>query len=475
MNKAVIASLLALSAFATAPGAISNAGTLFAQQPAPAGQIVMDAAEQADYDGAMAKLEGKPAQQAPALEAYLAKYPKSGVRNYVLLKIMFDYYQVPDPAKAVTAADNVLQTDPSNLQAIAIEVAFRSQLAAAQTDPGAKQTGMDAAATFAQKGLDATKPADTKPGDTAFDTLKAQLAPTFYSTIGADDLGKKDYAGAIAAFTSELKAVPIASTQTVGIPLQDTFYLGQAYYASTPPDYINCTFYATRAAAYAPDPYKTQFQKTADYCYKKFHGGTDGYDAVVAAAKANLFKPDSLTITPAPTDADQANNLMKTTADPDIPKLATGDKEYVLQFGSDENKAKVWDSVKGKSVEIPGALVIEVSPTTGFPTVIKVAVSDGAVQDKKADFTFNIKPLEEPAEPKAKTPVALAAYKKAKAAYDKQVADITAAVAVGKNVTLSGTYSSYTPSPIMIIMDDGAVVLAKPAAAATPHRVPAHH
>jgi len=162
---------------------------------------------------------------------------------------------------------------------------------------------------------------------------------------------------------------------------------------------------------------------------------------------------------------------MKTTADADIPKLATGDKEFVLANGSPENAAKVWDSLKGKSYEIPGVLVIESSPT-----VLKVAVSDDAVQGKKADFTVNIKPLEEPAEPKTKTPAALAAYKKAKAAYDKEVADIAAATAVGKTVKLSGTYSSYTPSPIMIVMDDGAVILDKPAPAATPaHRVPAHH
>ena len=464
MNKAAIASLLAVSAFAVAPGLVSPHVAAFAQAPA-AGQCVMEATEQGDYDNAMTKLEGKPAQQAPALEAYLTKYPKSCVKNYVLQKVMFDYYQVPDAAKAVTAADNVLQVEPNNMQAIAIEVAFRSQLTGAQTDASAKQTGMDSAATFAQKGLSATKPDAVSQAD--WDKLTASLYPTFYSTIGNDDLAKKDYPGAIAAYTSELKAVPIAATQTVGVPLQDTFFLGQAYYASTPPDYVDCTFYTTRAAAFAPDPYKTQFQKTADYCYKKFHGSADGYSAVVDAAKANLFKPDSLVITPAPTDADQANALMKSTADADIPKLATGDKEYVLQYGSDDNKAKVWDAVKGKSVEIPGALVIESSPT-----VIKVAVSDGAIQDKKADFTFNIKPLEEPSEPKSKTPAALAAYKKEKAAYDKQVAAIADATAVGKTVTLAGTYSSYTPSPIMIIMDNGEVILPKPAAA-TPARRPA--
>ncbi len=176
-----------------------------------------------------------------------------------------------------------------------------------------------------------------------------------------------------------------------------------------------------------------------------------------------------LQIAPAPTDQDQAEALMASTKDDEIPKLATGDKEYVLQYAKPATAAKVWGVMKGKSVQIPGALVIESSDTT-----VKVAVSEGAVQDKKADFTFTLKPLVAPEEPKAKTPVALAAYKKAKAAYDKEVADDAAAVAVGKTVTLSGTYDSYTPNPIMITMTDGEISLPKAEPVAKPKPV-VHH
>ena len=49
------------------------------------------------------------------------------------------------------------------------------------------------------------------------------------------------------------------------------------------------------------------------------------------------------------------------------------------------------------------------------------------------------------------------------------------ATAVGQKVTLSGTYASYTPSPLMITMSDGAVILKK-AAKPTPvhHPAPPH-
>jgi len=53
MNKAAIASLLALSAFTVAPALLSHHGAAFAQ--APTGQVQMDAPEFADYDNCMNK------------------------------------------------------------------------------------------------------------------------------------------------------------------------------------------------------------------------------------------------------------------------------------------------------------------------------------------------------------------------------------------------------------------------------------
>ncbi len=455
MNKAAVSSFLALVALTPFP----FRAAAFAQAPAT-GQIVMDQAEQNDYSAAMDKLEGKPAEQAPALEAYLAKYPKSSVKNYVLLKIMFDYSSV-DPTKAETAADNVLAVDPNNLQAYFINVAFRKQVGEdPKSDAATKTTALDGAAGYAKRGL-AALPNIKKPDGVPDDQWAAQkllATTTFYSTIGEDALNNKDGKAAIDAYKAELGAMPPAQLTTPAA-LQEDFSMAQAYRMLTPPDLISCTFYATRAAALAPDQFKPQLQPLADYCYKRYHGPKDAaYDAVIAAAKANPDPPDGFaaTVTPAPTDKDQADKLMADTKEDEIPKMAVSDREYVLQYGSDANKAKVWDAFKGKAVEIPGAVVIEATPADS-PTVVKVAVSDGAIQDKKADFTFNMKPLEAPAVPKVKT----AAYTKAKADYDAAIASL----APGKTVTLAGTWTSYTPDPIMIIMSDGEVIPAKAAKA----------
>lgn len=257
--------------------------------------------------------------------------------------------------------------------------------------------------------------------------LKGKATPIFYSAIGAAALNKKDYPAAIAAYTSELQGVPLADTTQPGPLLQDTYYLGQAYYASTPPDYVNCTFYTTRAASYAPAPFNAQLQPLATYCYKKYHGNSDGYDAVVTAAKANLTPPAGFTITPAPKASDIAHSTVTSTAD--LATLALSDKEFILTNGTPEDADKVFATIKGKTVTIPDGVVVEATDS-----VLKLAVSDDAVQSKTADFTFNMK------EPLKTVP------------------------AVGAKISVTGTYASYTQSPAMIVMSDAEPVAAKKAA-----------
>ena len=403
-----------------------------------------------------------PAAKSAAIEAYLTAFPQSCVKLPTLVILMQTYAAANDATKTVDAADRVLQLDPTNLRALTFEVYFRNAQAAALQDAAAKQAALDQAAGYAQKGLAATKPADISADD--FKKLQDAAFPVFYSVIGYDALLKKDSATAIDAYKKELASVPEAQTKTPGQYLQDTFYLGEAYYQANPPDYLSCAFYASRAVAYAPDQFKSQMAPTAKYCYKKYHGADDGYDAVMAAATANLNPPAGFqaSVKPAPTPADIIDGIIKTT--PDLGTLAVSDKEYILQNGTPEQADKVWQTVKGKSSQFPGALVI-----ASTPTQLQVAISDDAVQSKTADFTFTMKAPEEPTGTAAQ-----------KAAAQKTQDAITAATAVGQTVTLTGTYDSFTPKPIMITMTDGEVVLPKPtkptkpaAAHAPAHRAPA--
>ena len=436
MKKVVVASLLAFACVACVAGT-AEAQTqvnLGSNQQSSTGGVQMSPAEYNAYNSAITQTD--PKAKAAALEAYLAAYPQSAVKGSVLEQLMGAYSSVPDAAKTLDAADRLLQVDPNNIRAYLLEVYFRRTQAEQMTDASAKQAGFDKAADYAQKGLAATKPAEMSDAD--FSKLKAGSYPLFYSAIAIAALNKKDAATAITNYKQELAMVPEDQTKTPGLVLQDIYYLAIAYLQSTPPDLSNCAFYAARVAAYAPDNLKAQYEPTAKYCYKKYHGGDDGYDAVVAAAKANLNPPADFKIKPAPSPADIVANVIATT--PDLSTLAISDKEFILQNGKPEDAAKVWDTLKGKSNQFPDATVVSVSDSA-----LQVAISDDAVQSKTADYTFQLAaPL--------KTPPA-----------------------VGAKVTVSGTYASYTPSPIMFTMSDGAIVEPKKAPAKPVHHTAPHH
>jgi hypothetical protein len=434
MKKAVVASLLAVASVASgARVAVAqtqvNLGTN-AQQTG--GGVTLPPAEYNDYTAAIG--QSSPQAQAPALEQFLTKYPQSQVKNDVLQRLMLAYSSF-DPAKTLDAADRLLQVDPNNIRALTFATYFRLQGADQIADPAAKQAALDKAAEFAQKGLAATKPADMSEAD--FNTVKGAATPVFHRAIAAAALARKDAATAITHLKANLTAAKPEETKTPGPLLQDTYTLAQAFYQSTPPDLLNCAWFAARAAAFAPEPYKTQMMPLAKFCFKRYHGADDGFDALVAAAQQSLEPPANIrdTIKPAPSPADIVKQVIAST--PDLATLAISDKEFILQNGSPEDAAKVWDTIKGKTVQFPDATVISVSDTA-----LQVAVSDDAVQSKTADFTFNLAaPLKNPP-------------------------------AVGSKVTVTGTYASFTPQPFMITMSDGAIVEPKK----TPAKPsPAHH
>jgi hypothetical protein len=434
----------------------------------------MAAAEYAVYTNANTQTDAR--AKAGALEQYLTQFPQSAVKVFTLETLMALYGNPPisDAAKTLDAADRLLQVAPNDLTALAVEAGIRKGQADALTDATAKQAGYDSAASYAQKGLAATKPQCTADAD--FNKLKTNYYPTFYSIIGYAAFNKKDTATAIDAYKKELAFVPLDQTKTPGQVLQDTFYLGEAYRSATPPDYLSCAFYESRAIAYAPANFQAIMAPTAKYCYHKYHGTNDDqYAQLGTIAAANLNPPADLgtTIKPAPTPADIVAQVIAST--PDLTALAPGDKEFILQYGTPDQAAKMWGLMQGKSYQFDNVLVI-----ASTPAQVQVAISDDAVQGKTADFTFNLTPPEDIPELKAgATAAQKLAYNKKVAAAKKLADDTAAATQPGKNVTLTGTYDSFTPNPIMITMKDGVVVLpkatpAKPAPHPVAHKPAAH-
>jgi tetratricopeptide (TPR) repeat protein len=415
---------------------LSIAPALWAQDASASGQItIKDPAEFNAYQNAIGQAAGTP--RATAIESFLTQYPQSVVKAEMLTQLMSSYQQAGNLDKTVDAANRLLQIDPNNLRALALSVYIKKAQAAQKTTPADAQPLLDDAAAKAQQGLKATKPAGVSQAD--FDKLKAATTPIFDSAIAADDVAKKDFKDAIDAYQAELKATPDAQT-TSGPALNDTYLLGSAYVQEDPKDLVNGIWYLARAAALAPAPFSTQIDTAAQYWYKKYHGGPDGYDAVKAQAKTTVFPPAGFSIVPAPPPPSDADVVKKLLADPslDLKTLAISDKEFILSKGSKEDADKVWAVLKDVRTEVPGTVIAATADQ------VQLAVTDDAKQSKTADFTINLK-----------TPL-------------KEVP------AVGSDVKLVGTYDSYTQTPAQIILKDGEAAAAKKPAAPVHHRPAAH-
>jgi hypothetical protein len=427
MKKSVLASLLALAIIL--PGSVS----MVYGQAAASGQItIKDPAEYNEYTNAVG--QSTPAAKAAAIETFLTKYPNSIVKNDMLEQLMASYQSAGDMAKTLSTADRLLAVDPGNLRALFIEVYLEESEAATKstTAPAEAQPIYDKAAAQAQTALSAPKPASMSDAD--YQKLKTATTPIFQGAIAKDDASKKDFAGAIAAFTNELKSYTDPALTQSGPGLNDTYLLGQVYAQQTPPDLKNAAWFFTRAAQFAPPQAKPQIEKAAEYFYNKYHGSMDGYPAVQALAKANLFPPAEYNPTPAPPPPSPADLAAQTVAStPDLKTLSLGDQEFILFNGKPEDAQKVWDVLKGHRVQVPGTVI------SATPESVQLAVTEDNKQSKKADFTVNMK-----------TP-------------------LKSVPAIGSTVTYDSTFDSYTANPPMITLSDGEPPAKAPAARRRAH------
>jgi hypothetical protein len=441
MKKVVIASLLAAAATSAVGAgaffAVPMASAQAAAAPAdPAGQItIKDPAEYNDYSNATS--QSAPAAKAAAIETFLTKYPNSVVKKDLLVQLM-TIYQASDLNKTLDAANRLLAVDPNNLRALALSVYIEKSQAAQKTAPADAQPILDKAAQQSTTALAAPKPADLSDAD--YQKLKAATTPIFEGALALDAENKKDYPGAIDAFKKELGAYPDPAATTSGPALNDTYLLGLAYTQETPPDYPNAVWYLTRAAHFAPAQAQPQIEKAAEYFYKKYHGGMDGFDAIQQQVQTSLNPPDSykpVAAPPPPSPADQAHTAVTST--PDLKTLSLSDKEFILFNGSQEDAAKVWAVLNdGKPIEIPGKVIQATADS------VQIAVTEDNKAASKADLTINMK------EPLKTIPV------------------------VGSDITLDATFDSYTQNPPMIVLKDGAPKAAAPAARRPVHHTTAH-
>jgi tetratricopeptide (TPR) repeat protein len=418
MKKILLAVVLGVTVVAVAQNPAQPAQ---GQPGAPAqgqsqGPVIKDPAE---YNAYVAAVQQKdPSAKISGLEAFLTQYPNSVMKSQALELLMGAYQQTNNSKKTMETAAKVVAADSCNMRALAL-LAFYNRMLAQNGDPSANLAD---GKKYAEQGL-ACWPKITDPEVTK---MKPQMDQIFKSAIGIADYQAKDYAGAAIA----LKDVVAANPTDFSV----VYPLALAYLNQTPPDYQNGIWYAARAAAVAPAQNKAGIEKYARSQYIKFHAGDDGWAELLAAANAN---GQQMPIKPAPTPAEQAHDMVVKTP-PD--KMDFAQWEFVLTNGSQEDQDAVWNTIKGKAVQMNGNVI----STT--PEAFMIAGSSDDIDAKKPDITLKFE--------------------------DKIPAKLTPKD--GASFDFQGEPASYTPNPFMMVMEKGRLLNAKPAATTPTHKAPVH-
>jgi tetratricopeptide (TPR) repeat protein len=381
-------SYLLLILFATSLTVLSPS-QLFSQQRATAGQkVIKDPAEYNAYITALNTQD--PAQKGAAMEAFITQYPNSVVGTDAMEQAMAAYQQTGNVAKLTSTANHLLELDPANVRALAI-VTFLNRSLASQGDAKAAS---DVRAE-ADRGLKAL-PGWQKPegvSDADFEKLRKQMAAIFHGAAGFTALQAKDYAAARDHYLQSIENDPS--------DLQDVYQLAVAELEMKPAD-PNGFWYVAKAFQLAQGNAAAQ-KSIADYGkakYRRYHGGEDGWDQLVAAAATQPVRPTDFAIKAAPTAAEIAVKALQDNAPGD---LSFGDYEYVLSFrdASPANKEaadKVMQAILDKEKQGTVKMKIAVKVISATESTIQVAITDENQQANKADMQVTLtKPALHPA------------------------------------------------------------------------------
>ena len=492
------------SAFAQTTGAQPAAGT-----PANCGQItIKDATEYNAW--ANATSQSAPTAKAEAIEAFLQQYPNSVAKQGMLEALMGAYQASGNAAKTLDAAKRLLQVDPGNLRALTFVVYLEHQ------QSNGNQQMLDEAADYAQKGLSAPK--DQCMSDADYQKVKDLATPVFYSAIGADDAAKKDYQGAIDAYTKELQSYkdPSQTTQVPG--LLDTYYLGNAYVSLDNKDPQNqkmAAWFLTRAAQFAGPQFKPQIESAAEYWYTKYHCAQNdatcrsnppqGFAQVqqLAAVPANIFPPADYNPSqapPPPSPADLAHQAITssagctnvTPAPPPAPPAGSPSSTPDTSAAAAAPAAGAAPAATPAAGQAATAGAPAGAPSVNVPPDCSTSLKNMALSDKEfilangtpADqqviwSVMNGVTAEVPGVVISATPesVQMAVSQDAQ---QSQKADFTVNMKTplkdlpkqGDKDTFIATFDSYTQNPPMIILKDGE---SKTQPKAPVHHAPVHH
>lgn len=377
---------------------------VFGQTPAAKGPQWKSRAE---YDAYQAMLKGStPQQKLQLAQEFLQKYPTSDFKAGAYDIEAQSYQQMNQVNQAVTAADNALKNNPNDLYSLDLTDYVFPYLYNPKS-PGAS-TQLTQIQTEAKHGLELLQQQQKPAGvsEEQFDAVVKSYRFHFNRALGFVALQQKDDASAI----TYLKAAEGDNANDS----YTSYFLGEAYLGSNPPDYDNALWSLARSVSLAKksnDPILSASQKAYSQWYEYRHGSNAGEEDLVTQAASSDTPPSGFKVAPPPKHAATGN--------------ATVDAFYgwqdALSVGGDAAQS-AWNQIKGQSYGVL-AYVESVQPGTSPDSyVVRATIIP---DDKGKAGMYNL----------------LIDTDQANAKYLK----------LGTPFTFKGTISAYTASPSFVL------------------------
>lgn len=388
---------------------------------------------QDEYNAYTAMANEKDPQKKVALaEAFLQKYPDSGVKNYVYVALMTAYQQAGDAEKAIDTAKKLLEIDANNLDALRyLSFAFPFTFKPDASDAASQLSRTE---SDAKHGLDLLSKLQ-KPANVTDDQFQQAIKPVrsiFNSAVAFVALQRKDYPAAITSYKAALEDNPS--------DLYANYRMGVAFLLSSPADNNNGFWYLARAvslgrAAKAPDA--AGIEQYLDQAYSNYHGNKDGLEDIISQAAASPNPPAGFAVA--------ALKAPAKTGNPNVDNF--NEISFPLKLGG-ARAQQTWAQLKGQPLGL-GGYVNSVEKGTDANTYnVKIALDQA-----KADTSYDIV-LQDSTQPK--------------------VSDLSS----GDPVRFQGKIDSYTAVPTFSLTltdgkindDDIAAVAGKPKKKPPRHR-----
>ena len=410
MKRYLVKTLLVLAAatLALAPLVAGHAATT---APTPKKEIK----DPAEYNSYVAALQTQdPQAKIAGLLDFVQRYPNSAYKVDAMEQLMSLYQGVNDGPKTMAMANEILQSFPNNIRALAL-VAY-SKRVAAQSGQNSQQN-LAEARELSERGLQALKTAVKPEGmsEEDFEKFKSQVAVVFNGSTGLWSLQNKAYSDAQEHLRAAVNGNPN--------DFKDVYPLALAYLEAKPWNALDGLWFAARSVnlATAAGFPAQNVSAIADYGrtrYIKYHGGEDGWTALLEQTKNTPLPPAGFGIKPAPTPAEQAKALADSK---DPKKMNFAEWELVLGAGEPAVADKVWSVIQGQTVGFAGKVI------GATRTTLLIAATVDAIEQNQADVEVSMA-----------TPLPLRSVPKP-----------------GSDIEVVAVPASYTPQPFVMKMNKG--------------------